>query len=78
MFVEYGRTKMVLVVLQGLLVPFQTPLAEPLPHWVRFTAACIQGGTLALFTYLLKPASSLKPDDLPLVEQQPIVNKEGK
>lgn len=64
MLVEYGKLKMFLVALQGLLYPFSTPMADALPHWVRMVAACLQGGAMALFAYLLKPASQFKPEDL--------------
>lgn len=91
MLVEYGKLKMFLVVLQGLLLPFQTSLADNLPPYVKLVAACLQGGTAALFMYLLKPASSTQLQDLqasftelkPLAPDQPLTPvdpplKEGK
>jgi len=64
MLVEYGKLKMFLVTLQGVLTPFSMPVADGLPHWLRFAAQCLQGGSVALFMYLLKPASQLQPKDI--------------
>jgi hypothetical protein len=59
--VEYGKLKMALAVINGLLSPFQLPIASHIPDGIKLAAACVQGASNALFLYLLKPASQDKP-----------------
>lgn len=58
MMVEYGKLKMFLVGTLGLLSPFQGPMAELVPSWLKFSAMCVQGAAAALLAYLLKPPAS--------------------
>lgn len=73
MQVEHGKLKLWLVGLQGLLLPFSTPIADQLPLWLRLAGMCAYGATAALFVYLLKPPGQFNLDDLRniLVEPQP-------
>lgn len=74
MFVEYGKLKMFLITLNGLLVPLQTTAADFLPEWFKLVSLCISTASTALFAYLLKPASE---KDISSEENSELVVKTG-